>query len=308
MLFTVFTPVFNRRETLDRVYDSLSSQTCQDFEWILVDDGSTDDSFELIESYRRQAQFPVIVHRQPNRGKHSAWNWAVRKAAGELFVPADSDDAFVPETLECFTRHWQQIPSSERSKYSGINVLCKDSESGETVGDLFPSSPMDSNSLDLVYHYRVKGEKWGCIRTDLLKQRPFPEATGYFPESYIWHSLAREYKVRCINEKLRIYYQDTSESIMTNVHKLNRHSADAKTKYYLWHLNDNIDYLSRYRGYSEVLLRFIHFWYCALLSRANPIRLMRQFTRLSSRALAILTFPAGCVAYCVLRGRDLLNR
>src|SRR5262249_48855085 len=134
MLFTVFTPVFNRRHTLGRVWDSLRAQTSRDFEWVVVDDGSTDGVLELLREYEREAEFPMTVFRQPNGGKHAAWNRGVALARGELFLPADSDDRFVPETLERLALLWRSIPEADRPGFSGVNVLCRDPETGAVVG------------------------------------------------------------------------------------------------------------------------------------------------------------------------------
>ena len=84
--FTVFTPTFNRACTLHRVYESLSAQTYRDFEWLVVDDGSSDDTRKLIDTWERQARFPLRYIYQPNQGKHVAFNRGVREARGELFA------------------------------------------------------------------------------------------------------------------------------------------------------------------------------------------------------------------------------
>lgn len=98
ILFTVFTPIYNRKDKIHRVWESLTQQTYKNFEWIIVDDGSKDDVIPLLVSYKNQAMFPVTILSQENSGKHIAWNRALEIAKGELFVPADSDDEFVPET------------------------------------------------------------------------------------------------------------------------------------------------------------------------------------------------------------------
>lgn len=72
MKFTVFTPVYNRRDKIHRVWDSLRSQTFRDFEWIVVDDGSTDNVMEILAIYKNEADFPVTILRQENKGKHFA--------------------------------------------------------------------------------------------------------------------------------------------------------------------------------------------------------------------------------------------
>jgi glycosyltransferase involved in cell wall biosynthesis len=245
--FTVFTPVFNRRKTLHRVWDSLQTQTCRDFEWVVVDDGSTDGVGELLAEYRRRAPFSMVVLTQTNYGKHVAWNRAVSSARGALFLPADSDDAFVPHTLERFACLWESIPSAERCGYSGVNCLCDDPETGQVVGGPFPADRMVSNNLELAYRYGVTGEKWGVVRTDLLRKLPFPEIPGTcYPMSFLWFSLARTYQVLCVNVVLRHYYRDQANHISASARGLGRAAAQRR-HYACWHLNANWDYLGRVR-------------------------------------------------------------
>src|SRR3974390_2817293 len=94
--FTVFTATYNRAHTLHRVYDSLCAQTLHDFEWIVIDDGSTDNTAELIDDWAKAAQFPIRYFKQNHSGKHVAHNLAVREARGLFFLPLDSDDACLP--------------------------------------------------------------------------------------------------------------------------------------------------------------------------------------------------------------------
>ena len=257
MLFTVFTPTYNRRDKVHRVWESLQAQTCRDFEWLVVDDGSTDGGVELLRAYAAEADFPVRIETQEHGGKHRAWNRAVRAARGELFVPADSDDAFRAETLERFAGLWFSIPEDERPAFSGINVLCQEPETGKIVGSPFPESPMASHNLELAYVHRVRGEKWGCIRTRALREVPFPDDPAFsgssLAESYVWFTLARRYRVLCVNEPLRLYYRDAANSIIAArtaggpADRLNRH-APARYFFKSWHLNHNLDYLGRDRG------------------------------------------------------------
>src|SRR5579859_986007 len=94
--FTVFTAVYNSRKLIHRVWDSLRAQTFGQFEWVLVDDGSTDNSIELLEEFAREADFPVRIGRKENGGKHTAWNAGVAMAQVELFVVLDHDDKCIP--------------------------------------------------------------------------------------------------------------------------------------------------------------------------------------------------------------------
>jgi len=240
--FTLFTPVFNRAAVIERVWRSIQNQAFRDFEWVCVDDGSEDGSLRKLESYQANANFPVlIIKHERNSGKHIAWNHAVAVAKGELFVPCDSDDEFDSDTLEFFSRQWDGLTNVERNRASGINVLCRHAESRELVGSLFPHSPMWSNNLELFYRFRVTGEKWGCIRTDVLKKWEFPLTQGCFGESYVWYSIARQYQALCFNKILRTYYSDQGNKLSAKVPRVER--LPAMYDYACWHIRENWDYI-----------------------------------------------------------------
>ncbi len=242
MKFTLFTPVFNRAHTLERVWRSVQSQGCRDFEWIGVDDGSTDASRARLEEYRRAADFPMtVIRHDKNRGKHVAWNAAVSVARGELFVPCDADDEFDADALERFAAAWMKLTEAERTRASGINVLCREAGSKKIVGHEFPSSPMWSDNLELFYRHRVTGEKWGCVRTDLLKGLRFPETPGYYGESRLWYELARHYRVLCLNLPLRTYFRDQTGNLSADIPRRDR--LPAMYAYAVWHLRTNWDYI-----------------------------------------------------------------
>ncbi len=208
-VFTVFTPTFNRSLTLSRVYESLCLQTFRDFEWLIVDDGSTDGTGELVEKWQTESGFPIRYIYQENQGKPAAFNRGVREAQGELFLTLDSDDACVPQALERFKYYWDRIPPTEKDKFSAVTVLCKD-HNGKLVGDMFPRDVLDSDSIELFFKYNVKGEKWGFHRTDVLKQFPFPTVRNakFVSEGVVWFAIARRFKTRFVNEMLRIYHMN----------------------------------------------------------------------------------------------------
>ena len=159
--FTVFTATYNRAHVLHRVYESLRAQTFRDFEWLVVDDGSTDETRALIEGWRDEANFPIrYYHQEENQGKHVAYNRAVTLARGRLFLTLDSDDACVAHALERFNQYWNAIPEHERPKFSAITCLCADHK-GHVLGKPFPDQVVDSDSLDCRYRLKVRGEKWG---------------------------------------------------------------------------------------------------------------------------------------------------
>jgi glycosyltransferase involved in cell wall biosynthesis len=203
--FTVFTPAYNRAHTLPRVFQSLQRQTFRDFEWLIVDDGSTDHTRDVVTQLQAEAGFPIRYLLQPHSGKHVAFNRGVREAAGELFLSLDSDDRCLPEALERFKFHWDAIPTDRKAEFSAVTALWMD-ENGRVVGDRFPKDTIDSDSLELTFKFHVRGDKWGFHRTSVLRENPFPEPPGlmFVPESVVWYAIARRHKTRFVNECLGV--------------------------------------------------------------------------------------------------------
>ena len=298
--FTVFTPVYNRRNTIHRVWKNLVSQTYKNFEWIVVDDGSTDGVWDTLLEWKKKADFPMIlIQQEKNMGKHIAWNRALEIATGELFVPADSDDSFVPTALERFAFHWTNtIPLREKHNFSGINVLCKNPNTGEIVGDKYPEDIFVSNNLDLHFKYKIKGDKWGCIRTDVLRERPFKEVKGAFlPESWIWFYVARKYKVLCVNEALRYYYTDEKNRLSNHSAKDLLRSAEAHYTYLAWHLNNNFDYISKYENCVNIFKQFIRLWRFAFLNDKSIKEVIDNFDPFILKVLSFFSLPPASLIY-----------
>ncbi|AMG74735.1 glycosyltransferase family 2 protein [Sphingopyxis granuli] len=205
-LFTIFTPTYNRAHTLPRVYESITAQTFRDFEWVVVDDGSTDNSAELIAGWAAEADFPIRYFHQTNGHKKTAFNHGVREARGELFLCWDSDDTAPADALRIFHDRWNSIPEAERGAYVGVTGLCID-EQGVIVGDSYPTDPYDSDTLSSTLGDGIGGEKWGFQRTAVLREYPFPEfIEGLVGEGLIWNAIARKYRTRYVNDVVRIYH------------------------------------------------------------------------------------------------------
>lgn len=299
-VFTVFTPTFNRAELLHRVYESLLQQTFQDFEWLIVDDGSADQTRELVETWQNDSKkrFPIRYIWQENQHKKTAHNWAVQEAKGELFLVFDSDDRCVPDALEKFKMYWQSILEAERFRFSGVCGLCVD-ESGDLVGDEFPSGEyIDSDSLEIQYRYRVSGEKWGVMRTDVLRQYPFrTDIPGLVPEGTVWYQIARSYKTRFFNEALRIYCQDqvgliARQGEVIDVSKNAVGAAYAKEQALSCHLR-----YFRYRPIWFLLeaARLVRFY----LHTSRPRRRLIRFwpSSLLGKILVVIAAPLGGIMF-----------
>src|ERR671932_1255141 len=290
--FTVFTPTHNRAHTLSRVYESLKRQTYRDFEWLIVDNGSIDNTPGLVEQWQKEAKFPIRYIYQNNKGKHMAYNLAAREAKGQLFICLDSDDACVAEALASFKYYWDSIPKAEQDNFFGVECPCQD-QHGKLIGSYYPSNPTDTNFCEMRYRLKVKGERWGFQRTDILRQFPFPEVIGqnlYVAEMIVWSRVAKKYKIRCVNECLRIYYVDSGADQLTksNWVRKNPFGFILMSKSIL---DTDIDYF-QFSPSFFVRNAINYSRYCFYLK----IGIAKQFTNLNSflgRLLWFMTFPLG---------------
>jgi glycosyltransferase involved in cell wall biosynthesis len=181
---------------------------------MIVDDGSTDGTEELVRGWQKLDEIPIIFVWQENRGKLVAVNRALSMARGELILLLDLDDWCLPEALALLTQAWLSIPTDQRESFSGVTCLCQDT-SGQIIGNPFPSDSLDAFPWEVQYRYRVRGEKWGTQRRDLMLRFPFPEIPEekFVPQSLMWNRIGCKYKKRFINQPLRIYDMSTSGSL-----------------------------------------------------------------------------------------------
>jgi glycosyltransferase involved in cell wall biosynthesis len=198
-LISVCTPTYNRAATLPRLHESLCAQTFQDFEWLVVDDGSTDDTAEVIAALAAASTFPVIYLHQENAGKHVALNRATESCNGTFVAILDSDDWYLPICLERLTYHWNRL--LDPGRYAEVQGLCAD-EHGTILGDRYPSDVFDSDYYTMTNVHRLRGDRNGMIRADVLRQHPFPETfeARYVPEAIVLNRIARNYLIRGFNE------------------------------------------------------------------------------------------------------------
>lgn len=238
---TVFTPSYNRAATLPRAFECLKKQTFRNFEWIIIDDGSSDNTREVVEGLKKENPFFEIIYVfQENQGKHVATNNAVKICRGRFFITLDSDDACTDDALETFLSEWNKIPSEKQSEYYGIS--CRTCNRDGVINGTPMNEPyIDSNDLDFKLKYKISGELWGMIRTEIMREFPFPEIEGYhyYPENIIWNNVGRKYKSRYINKALRYYIQD-QENAVTNVNRKN--ASKEKFSMRLHYVNDCWDY------------------------------------------------------------------
>lgn len=200
MKVTIFTPTYNRGYNLSKLYNSIVKQTYKNLEWIIVDDGSTDATESLVNSFINDNKIPVIYKFQENKGKHIAINEGVALAVGELFLILDSDDELPEFALEVIVSKYKQV--LELPYIGGVagRGMYKD---GNIVGnDNF--TEVIANSLQIRYPHKVTGDLTEVFRTEVLKEFPFPEIPNekFCPEALVWNRIAQKYKLLFFNKPI----------------------------------------------------------------------------------------------------------
>lgn len=279
---TIFTPTYNRGYILPKLYDSLCTQTCKDFEWLVVDDGSTDNTSELLFIWTRQNKIIIRTVSQENGGKMRAYNHAVGLAKGELFVCVDSDDILASETVVADSlKFWNQHCNEKSIKPLAGMVSFKISPKGK--GFIHVKEGFEIKSSEDIYRMYT-GEHTDFVRTQILKNFPYPVFRGekFTTDVYIFRQMDEEY-----NFLLHPYYSQNCQ-----------YHDDGYTKSYRRILFENP------KGYRElhalsIRLKKSGYWRSIIcyISISLFIRDHTLFSRADNLPLTIFLYPLGCLKY-----------
>ena len=214
MMITVLTPTFNRGGRLQSLWDSLQKQTVKDFEWLVVDDGSTDGTKDLITQLQEKSDFPIRYIYKSNGGKHTALNVGIQTIRSELTFIVDSDDCVTDDAVESILKI--------HKKYRSQNNIC-----GYAFLRAFPDGKVNGKKFDVnekigsYIDVRVNGNDTGAdkaevFKTHCLKEFPFPEYPNekFLGEDLVWVRMARKYEMVHINKA--IYVGNYLEDGLTN--------------------------------------------------------------------------------------------
>ena len=256
-LVSICTPVYNRNKIIERPLNSVKNQDYKNFEYIIVDDGSTDGVEKKIYKYMDEVDFPVIFIRKNNGGVHTARNRAYKIARGKYFTSVDSDDELLPNALSTFLKAWESIPKDKVNEYREVVGLFENQDH-IIVGDYFPN---DINIKDKETAQKIcnatKGDHSCMNITKIMKENLFPEPKGvkFVGENIIWRRLDKVYRAYYINEVTGINHQDgddhlgklASKNIQTVINIL----------YTSWAcLNDRKTYIYSFEEKIKTILRF----------------------------------------------------
>lgn len=261
-LISILTPTYNRGKLLLPLYESLKNLTFEDFEWLIVDDGSEDDTEQYALSWIahniQNAEFPIRYIKKSNGGKHTAINRGVREANGELILILDSDDTLPADSLATIAHYYEQCKGYKDC--AGVCGLMAHHD-GQLIGTGFPKEPMYESALQFRYaeEANVTGDLLEVYKTSVMREFPFPEIENekFCPESLVWNRIANKYKLFCFNKV--IYYRDYLEGGLTSkIVRIRMNSPIASTMTYAEMLDYNISLKWKIRS----AINYWRFKYC----------------------------------------------
>ncbi|MDR0306120.1 MAG: glycosyltransferase family 2 protein [Chitinispirillales bacterium] len=219
---TVFTPTYNRKHTLKRAFESLQRQTFLDFIWLIVDDGSTDDTNELVEEFKKEAVFPIEYYYKENGGKHTAYNFSHEFVKTEYRITLDSDDELPDNTLEQIKKAWESIPQEDYDRFWCLRGRCIVAETGEVMSDEWPQG---INTLKGKKQHKqvlkaLKGENPLCQKSNIFCKYLYPIYPGFkgtLPPGIIYETVNSDYDQYCVNDIFTIYHTDTPNSLVKTI-------------------------------------------------------------------------------------------
>lgn len=290
---TIFTSTYNRAHTLPRTYTSLCQQTCKDFEWLIVDDGSTDNTRELAEAWMEEQKIPIRYIYQENGGLYTGYNTAYANIDSELNTCVDSDDFMPDNAVELILNLWKEKGSD---KYCGIVGLDFNVKDGQAIGGYFPTNLKEVFFVEL----RIKGLHYGdvkpVLRTDLMKkvapQIGFPNEKDFNP-LYMQLQLDNEYPMLVLNKNIcwvDYQYQIGGDSMSKNIFRqyFNSPKSFAKTRLLEMSLkHSNLKY--RFRS-------AIHYISSCIISKDKD-----WLKNTPNKILTLTAVPFGILLYSYLR-------
>lgn len=288
-MITIFTPTYNRAELLRRLYRSLVDQTNKNFEWIIVDDGSTDETETLVSEFTSENSVNITYHKQANRGKHFAINQGVRLASRPYFFIVDSDDILPTNAVETVIKLVEETQEFENCGGVAGTLLTPDFKKvGNNAFD-----PIFTDAIQIRSKYKIQGDLAEVFKTAVLKEFPFPEIEyeKFCPEVLVWNRIAQKYKLYYTD--LPIYIADyQADGLTAKIVKIRMTAPVATMLTYSELASYNIPLVQKIRA-------TINYWrfafnsnqnFSAKLSKVNPL-------------ISIIGLPLGYAMY----KRDVKN-
>lgn len=285
VLITIFTPTYNRAYILPQLYESLKNQTSNKFKWLIVDDGSTDNTEALVSEWINESQVDIQYVKQENSGKMKAHNVGVGNTETKLFVCVDSDDWIVPKTVEEISAKWDGLSKKAQNKIIGF-VAYRGKNAREVIGNGFPAG-LEEASLNELYNKGFTGDTTLVFKTDIIKQYPFPIINGekFIPEAFIYDQIDRKYKYLLI-PSIMIVCEYRDDGITRNTLKAALNNPCGYVTYFIQKANFSGSFRERI-GYYIRANCFRH----KIRNKELPVAP-------ENKLLYNLLYPAGLLLFC----------
>lgn len=253
--FTIMTPTYNRGKLLKRLYKSILKQKRSDIEWIIVDDGSTDNTKDIVKSFLAEGKIKVKYIYQNNSGKYKAYNTGIENADGELFFCVDSDDILADNTLDILDKKYNNI--KDRTDLAGIVSLKTDFDNN-ILSDNLPENEI-LHFYELRNKYKIHGEFCIIYFLSVLKNFRYPDVLNekFITDSVLYDAIDKKYKMLAVNKVMNLCeYQSDG---LTNRIKENMLKNPTGYKiYYMQRIDlpcsfkERIGYIIRYNTFKKI--------------------------------------------------------
>lgn len=283
-ILTIFTPTYNRGYIIGKLYDSLLSQTNKNFKWLIVDDGSNDNTEELVKSWIDEDKIEIKYIKQDNQGKHIAHNTGVENCDTELFFCVDSDDYLLDNAIEDIYDDYYKLKDDNISGIVSIR-LTKDRK---PIGTDMPINIEYSSLSDLYEKYKFKGDTALVFKTNILKEYKFPKIDGekFIGEEYIYCQIDAKYKLKVSHKKYYVceYLEDEYTS---NIFKLIKNNPKGYSILKKTKLKVSKSFIIKYKAASLYIVG------CWLSKDKNILK------KSTNKFITILAYPLAYVVYSI---------
>lgn len=214
-LITVVTPTYNRAYILHKAYESLKKQTCKSFCWMIIDDGSTDNTEELVNKWIIERKIEIVYYKKDNGGKASALNFALDRIKTDFWVCLDSDDSFSNKAIELAIKELRKIKNNP--KYCGILAL-RNTPNGEVLGGKrIPQKVTETTVMEVVNKYKIRSEFIQFYKTEATSNYRFPQIPGekFISPEYLAMEINKKYKF-IVSQNTFCYCEYLSDGLTKN--------------------------------------------------------------------------------------------
>lgn len=294
--FTVFTPCYNSEQFIHRVYDSLKNQTFKNFEWLVIEDASTDNTLTILEGYLQEGKVNMrLVVNETNQMITRNYNKAYLLADSELFVALGHDDSIDKNTLFRFNQIWDEYKGED---ISGICSMVKD-QHGNLIGKPFQKDIIVDNYFNVFLENIYTKEKYNCTKTSVLRKFLYEDnGMRYIAEGDLWATIGLYYNTIFVNEVFRTYYIEKG-----NFNSLTKRSRRQVAESVM---HSNIKWINNFLprvkdGFKYKLRIYFQFGFYSLFKEIGFLKSLRKIIRTNDKLKILLIFPTSFILFYTLK-------